>query len=316
MSNYLDSLTYKNPLLTNVARGHNKGDHVYPYLFPKIKASSNKVSIPSHGKDHMRIVDGDRAMNGEAPEILTSSKGFVDFTLKESAFKEPIDRRAYKRVEHEPRGVVELEMSKARNLREIQENNKENAASSLATNAANYGADNKVTLAGSDQWSHTDSDPYGDIITARNQLRKSSGGKNPDLLIIGEDAFEGLSKHKSFLNQIYGDEKKGVIDEEMLSKMFKMRVVIGNARVWDPETDTYTDLWTDNVVMAHTAASPGGKASIYTPAFGYDIESEAITIKSFWKDDANEVKYIHARSEYALSVIDFDMAYLIKDTVS
>jgi hypothetical protein len=61
----------------------------------------------------------------------------------------------------------------------------------IARTAGTYASGNKVTLSGSSQWSHADSNPSSDIETAREAIRAKTGFY-PNITLLSPKAFSAL----------------------------------------------------------------------------------------------------------------------------
>lgn len=71
----------------------------------------------------------------------------------------------------------------------------------IVTTAGSYASNNKTTLTGANQWSDSGSDPFGDIITAKEAVH-SGNGVNANKMIQSFLGFNQLKKHPDILARL------------------------------------------------------------------------------------------------------------------
>jgi hypothetical protein len=100
-------------------------------------------------------------------------------------------------------------------------------ASNLVFDAANYGANNKVTLAGTDQFSDfVNSDPIGTITDALDACLM-----RPNLMTIGRPVFSKLAQHPDIVKATQGNSgDKGIATRQAIADLFDLEdVLVGEA---------------------------------------------------------------------------------------
>lgn len=122
----------------------------------------------------------------------------------------------------------------------------------IVTNAANYAAANKTTLAGANQWSDPTSDPIGDVLTARKQVGLI--GKRANLMIIGPDSFESL-KLNTKIKERFTSVKVTSITKQDLEAIFEVPVVVAEGVIADA-AGVKTYLWPDSAFIGHVQSGP------------------------------------------------------------
>ncbi|MEO1477996.1 MAG: major capsid protein, partial [Bacteroidota bacterium] len=136
-------------------------------------------------------------------------------------------------------------------------------AAQLALDADNYGANNKVALAGGDKWSAAGSKPADQINEAKSAIRKQIG-TDPNTLLLSGDAFDALKENASLLDKIKYTQR-GVITADLIASAFDVeRVLIGKAVYAENEDAAeFTDIWGNNAVLAYV---PAGASMTYAPS--------------------------------------------------
>lgn len=142
----------------------------------------------------------------------------------------------------------------------------EKAQADIARNAANYGNNNKVTLAGVDQWSaYATSKPGTDIRAAVEAIRTQTG-KRPNVVMIGAAVFAMLQEHPLILDRTKYTSKDSITPDLLAALWNVQRVVVGDA-VYADDADVMYDVWGKDVVIAYTQL--GTVANRGLPSYGY-----------------------------------------------
>lgn len=95
-------------------------------------------------------------------------------------------------------------------------------------NPATYGADNKVDLAGGDQWDEDTTDVFDQLWQARSKTLMK-----PNLLVLGEETWSRSATNPLLVAKIYGAAStRGVVLLEDLARTLGVaRAIVGEARV-------------------------------------------------------------------------------------
>jgi len=127
----------------------------------------------------------------------------------------------------------------------------ENRVSLQITSGSNLGSYAAV----SSKWSDAtagNSDPFGDIDTAKEAVRVSTG-YDANTIIMGRTVYNSLIKHADILDRIKYVQK-GVVTADLLASLFDVdQVLIGNAvknTAEEGQTDSFSDIWGTNCIVA------------------------------------------------------------------
>lgn len=256
------------PILSNHARGYRNAEFISHYLFPRATIPNRSMRVLKFGKEAFRMLNTRRAPGADKERV---QYGYASdpVSLVQDALEATVP------IEHqeEARSVpgIDLAAGAIEMVLEKIDLNLEHECAQLARNEAAYGANNKVTLAGSDRWTSPTSTPSADIKQAKEAVRRMIG-RYPNTLILGPSAFNGLDDHPVIQDR-FKYTSSDSITAEMLAKYFKVdRVIVGAAVCLseaDADTDPATDIWGDDAILAYV---PTGGANYRVPAYAYTYE--------------------------------------------
>jgi len=259
------------PILTAVARATAvQSAPVADVLFPRVPVGQRGGKIISFSNEHFKLYNTSRApgANTKRVEFGYSSDSFalVDYSLEGSV---PIE------LLQEAAAVPGLDLARSAILkvRALQDLEREKQCADLALNAASYGASNKVTLAGADQWSADTSDPFGDISDAREAVRAQIGVR-PNTMVIGPKVRSALAKHPDVLARLRGgagadstDRAPATLAE--LARVFDLDQVVEGGGIYH-NGSAFVDIWGTFAVLAYTI--PKSMAEMGSPSYGYTYQ--------------------------------------------
>lgn len=145
----------------------------------------------------------------------------------------------------------------------------------LVFNANTYGANNKVTLSGTSQFSDfANSDPIATIQTALDSVIM-----RPNVMTIGRPAFSVLCRHPKLCKAIYGNNTDaGIVTAAQIAQLFELEeVLIGEAflnTAKKGQTVSLSRVWGKHLALTYrdkNATTRGRMAFGYTTQFGNRI---------------------------------------------
>ena len=156
---------------------------------------------------------------------------------------------------------LKLDEKAARNLFNLLNLDMENRVAGILTTGSNLGG----TAAVSSQWDSSaagTSDPFGDIATAKEAIR-STTGLEPNTIILGKQCYDALIRHADILDRIKYVQK-GVVTSDLLASLFDVaNVYVGKSVInggSENLADSFSDVWGKNTVLGHFAnAETDGK---------------------------------------------------------
>jgi len=176
------------PVLTKIAQGYRQAGHVGHTLFPRVSVQVSGGQVLEFGKEAFKLYRARRAPGAATSRIQFGYLGKT-FALVQDALEGMVPREHLRdaakvpgaRLGQRSIAVVLDSLSLALEYDQAQ----------LATTAANYDTDHRVTLSGTDQWTDGGSDPAADINTGKEAIR-TSVGIYPNVLLLSPGAFNAI----------------------------------------------------------------------------------------------------------------------------
>lgn len=255
------------PILSSVARGYRSPKAaVANVLFPIVTVGQRGGKIIVFGPDSFKLYNTQRApgSNTKRMQFGYSDANFalVDHRLEGSV---PVE------LQQEAQAVPGIDMSSIA-VKRVQDRmavERENDAATLARNAANYPAANKQTLSGTSQWSdYVNSDPFTDVIDAKEVIR-SSIGERPNVLTLGPKVLTALRSHPKVLDRLSTAADRPPATLAQLAALFELDQVIEGASTYHDGTQ-FQDVWGKDAILAYTI--PASLADMGSPSYGYTYQ--------------------------------------------
>ena len=208
----------------------------------------------------------------------------------------------------------------ARNLFDLLNLDMENRVAGVLTNGGNLGG----TSAVASQWDSSaagTSDPFGDIATAKESIR-STTGMEANTIILGKQCYDALIRHADILDRIKYVQK-GVVTADLLASLFDVaNVYVGRSVInggSENLANSFSDVWGKNTVLAHFAppSTDGRNPSLMygfrwtNPMFGAPFAVEK------W-DDPDHRNFTNLRVQYYQDekIAASELGYLLSSCVS
>lgn len=250
------------PVLTEVARGYKHPERVGMKLFPEVPVGQRGGKIIQFGKDSFKLYQTGRAPGGNVAVVDYGYSG-SSYSLEQHAIsgKVPVE------LLEEAKAVPGIDLSKGavQQAQDIISLRLEYQQATIARTAGTYASGNKVTLSGSSQWSHADSNPSADIETAREAIRAKTGFY-PNITLLSPKAFSALKVHARILDRMKYTGRDS-LTTDMLAKLWDIDEVVVGKGVTASDAGVFSDIWGKDVILAYVAT--GNLASMGTPSYGY-----------------------------------------------
>ena len=298
------------PILSTVAQGYKNNELIFPALFPVVPVEQRGGNIIEFGREDFRLYATARAPGAATKRVEFGYSGkpyaLVDHSLEG---KLPYE------IMQEANAVPGIDLGKIAVMKtqNIIQLGNELRAAALATNAANYVSANKVTLAGTSQWSHADSDPSKDIQTAVDAVR-AAVGKRANTVVLGPRVWSAVKQHPKLIDHIkYTGRDSLTLD--MLATLWDVkRVVVGDA-VYEDDEGVIRDAWGKYVVVAYTDLSGMNDGGL--PSYGYTYRLRNYPLVETPYSDRNAKSWIYPVTDSLSPVVACANAgYLISAAVA
>lgn len=327
------ALMHLDKALTGISVAYTNDEFIAEELYPSVTVTAKTAKYNVFERTGFTVLDDIRAKKGRAAELPPHEISRDSYTTEEHAL---VDVVAPEDVEEADPGTLASDF--ADSTRELTDTillNRENLAQTQARTAANYATNHTVTLSGTDQWDdYTNSDPVGDMKTARDQVR-SAIMRKPNLAIIPYAPMAKLEDHTKIIDRIKYTVTEARTSEKIIANWLGVnRIVIpgavkNTANVGQPLT--LADMWGNDVILAYVPERPGKR----TPAFGYEftypfkealipgMRGGAVMPTERWWDVDHKAWKIRVSRRYDHKIIAVDAVatgkavagYLIKDAI-
>ena len=252
------------PVLTEIARGYKNGMMAGSALFPTVPVGQRGGKVIEFGQESFKLYNTGRAPGGNVARI-TSEHSSTPYALEDHAIEEQVPIELMEDANAVP--GIDLGRNAVVRGQDIIALRLEKAQAELACTAATYGTDNKDTLAGSDQWSHADSDPISAIEAAKEVIR-SKIGRRPNTLLVGGAVFAALKTNPAIIERLKYTQRE-VATAELMAQLFGLqRVAVGDAVYHDGTS--LVDVWGTFAILAYTETA--GVADAGRPSYGYTYQ--------------------------------------------
>lgn len=307
----LDDLRMVDPVLTTIAQGYSNNALVWDKLFPTVAVEKHKGKIPVFGRDSFIIRETDRAIRSTSNRIPPSDLSFIEFETQERDIEIAIDYLE----EEEAADFYRYEQRVTRELSDILALGKEKAAAELAQDPTNYDSSQKLVLTASDAWNDytlTDVDPIEHIKAGMAAIRGRIA-VYPNTMVIGESAWKSLLDHPKIIERVQYSGLAAA-SRDIISRLCGIDDIYVGMSVHSADGSEFTDIWTDNVVLAFVDKAQAGKRSEYNPSFGYTMQRKGNPEIDTYYENGGKIKVIRNTDNYSIKVTSTDAAFLITDT--
>lgn len=277
-------------VLSNVAQGYTTLDYVGMTLFPRVPVRVSGGQIIEFGRDAFRLYQTKRSPGGNTARIQFGYAG-KPFALLNDSVDVPLPREHIRDASVVPglnlgQRAVNVGMRNMSLGLEVDQ-------ATLATAAGNYGAGNKITLAGATKWSTATGVPMTDIDAGREAVRQACG-MYPNVAVFSAVAFNACKNNPNVLDRMKYNGQAGTdasqITTQMLAGLFNIKKVVVGAGVYWSDANAAVDIWGNNVVLAYV---PEADLSMETPSYGYTytMEDHPLVEVPYWDPAAKSWVY-------------------------
>jgi hypothetical protein len=300
------------PILTTAAQGYQNAEFVGVKLFPKVPVQVRGGKVITFGREDFRMYATGRTPGSNTKRVQFGYSG-APFALEQHALEGVVPFEHMEEANRVP--GIDLGSGAVRKTQDIIGLRLEYAQAVLATTAANYGAANKVTLTGTDQWSDygSVSDPVDDVNVGIEAVRAKTG-RRPNLVVMGAAVYSKLKNHPKIIDRIKYTGRDSATPELLASLFGVKEVVVGDA-VYENDAGALVDVWGKFVVIAFTEI--GSVADMGRPTYGYTYQLGGYPTVEQAYQDRNAKSWVYpVTDEVAPVIAGADAGYLISGAVA
>lgn len=281
------------PILTHHIQGYRNAAYVGMALFPAVPVNVSGGQVLEFGKDRFQLKSTQRAPGGATKRVDTSYLG-KPFALENHGLEAKVPIEHQRDAEQVPginlaSNAIETAMDGVQLSLEVQQ-------AALATDVAQYDANHKLTLSGTDKWSDPASKPGLAVAQAREAVRASCAVR-PNTGVMGAKVFASLCEHPAILDK-FKYTSSDSITVEMMCKYFQLESLVVGDAVTDQGGASFTDIWGNVFVLAYVNRKPSPQKE--TPSYGYTytMAGHPCVKKPYYEDNCESwiygVKYERA----------------------
>lgn len=273
------------PILTEIAQGYKHPAMVGSSLFPVVPVGRRGGTVLSFGKEDFMTYATGRAPGSNTKRVQFGYQG-APYALLQEALEGMVP---FEIEEESGEPGVDMASMSVRKVQNIIYLSHERKCAALATNAALYANENKLTLSGTGQWSHADSDPIKAVETAKDAVRAKIGLR-PNTMVIGAAVFAGLKTNKAVIERTKYTGRD-VPTPEILASLFDVdRVMVGDA-ITASDAGVFSDVWGKFAVLAYTDTS--GIQDMGSPSYGYTyrLRGYPVVEQGYYDNNAKSMVY-------------------------
>lgn len=285
------------PILTEIARGYRSNKAaIANILFPIVDVVLRAGKIITFGPDDFKLVSTVRAPGTNTKRVQFGYAG-EDYGLADYRLEALTPWEIQQEGANGP-GIDLIAMS-VRKVQNVMALEREKQAADLARNDALYGSNNKETLTSTGQWSHVDSDPIGDILAAKEAVRKQIG-ERPNVLAVGPEVLTALRNHPKILARLSTSEDRPPASLAQLAALFEIPQIVEGDAIYHDGTQ-FQDVWGKDAILAYT--TPASLAEMGSPNYGYTYQLRDYPVVEEGYDDRNTNSWINPVADARKAVL-------------
>ena len=298
------------PVLTSVAQGYKNNAFVGGALFPTVPVSSRGGKIIQFGKEGFQLYATGRSPGANTKRITFGYEG-KPYVLESHSLEGMLPIETLQEAQNVP--GIDMSSTTISGVQDIFALRLEKQQADAARNQAAYGAGNKMTLSGASQWNDPDSDPVGDVETAKEAIRQKTG-KRPNVGVIGAAVFAVLKQHPKIIERTKYTGRD-VPTKELLASFFGLdSMEVGDA-VFSDDAGGFSDVWGKDMVLAYTKT--GTTKDRGEPSYGYTYQLAGYPLVEEPYFERNPKSWVFpVTDEVAPVVAGADAGYLIINAVA
>ncbi|MFW5902804.1 MAG: major capsid protein [archaeon] len=294
--------------LSNISVKYSNDRFAADEILPTIRVNKSSGKYYKYDKSHLRSTEDRRAPGSGTHETEYGMAAKGTYQTTEHALKQLVPDE----IQAQADSPLNPRVDATEALTEKLMIGKEERLASYMQDTGNL--TNNVTLSGTDQWSdYSDSDPIGDIKTARQNVH-SSILKKPNTLLLGKEVYDALLDHPDVIDRVKYSQF-GAATTDILARLFDVEnVIVGQTGYNDSDeggTDSLEYIWGKHAWVLYVEPNP----TIKSVSFGYYFKDADREVDR-WYDQDRRGTFIRVRDSYDRGIVTDDAAYLIEDAVA
>lgn len=275
------------PILSEHARGYVQPGLIARQIFPVVPVTSYGGQIIEFGKEAFRLYNTKRAPGANTKRIQFGYEG-KPYSIQPSALEAPVPRERMRDAAQVP--GFDLGSRAVNLVLRVVSLEHEAECAKIALDPANYGNDNKLALTAGNRWTHPDSDPFGDVETAKEAIADQIGIE-PNRAMFSRKVLRALRTHPKVIER-FKHVSVASVTVEMLQTLFDIdSIVIGQARLASGANDAFSDVWGLDAWFGYVNDSPSPQQEEPSYGYTYAIEGHPLVEEPYYDKNAKSWIY-------------------------
>ncbi len=237
--------------LSNFLKGYRQAPLAQDILFPRLPVLRRTDVYWVYGRENIQLTESTLRAFGASAQEARFTMSTENYSVKSYALKGVVadeDRDTYT--------VGDLNMDTVAMLQDKNLLAREARVMALASNAANYASGNTLSLSGTSQWSDgVNSDPQGDIVKAKRQIRLT--GQNANYGVFSDDVFTILSAHPKLQEKFKYTQVTGPLDKAQVATALGLDQIFVCSAITNDGTSQNSFLWNKFAWVGYVPPSVG-----------------------------------------------------------
>lgn len=259
-----NSVRVIDPILTTYVQGYKQQNLVGESLFPVVPVDQSGGQILEFGKESFKIYNAGRTPGSKTKRIELGYLG-KPFILSNNSLEALVPREHLRDAAAVP--GIDLAQVAVKGTYGAILLDREFDQATLATTAAGYDANHKLTLTGAAKWSASTGNPKADLDAAREAIRTSTG-QYPNVLLLSAVAFNALRNNPAIVTRFQYVSAQSITTDMLAALLDIPKIVVGRA-VGSNDAGVFSDIWGNNAILAYV---PEEASSIAQPSYGYTYQ--------------------------------------------
>lgn len=257
----LNQVRIIDPINTTIAQGYADPEFVGSFLFPRVPVAISGGQILEFDKSSFQRYNTSRAPGTPFKRMEMGYLG-KPYALLNKGLEAIVPREHQRDASVMP--GINLSSIKIKGVMQVLTRELEIEQATLAITAANYDSGHKIALSGTSKFSDPASDPIAAIDGYKEAIR-STTGMYPNTIVFSAVAWVAFKQNPAVRSRIQYTQK-AVITEDIAAGLLGIAVVKVGASLVADAAGTFSDVWSNNIVLAYTNL---GSLDAAMPSYGY-----------------------------------------------
>lgn len=291
-------------------------DYIAEQILPAVPVGPTTGKVPGYGSEHLRIVNTVHRGKGEYMEVDTQVYSSDNYEIVDHGIKEIVTENQQRNAITPYDALLDVTAS----LTSLQWLAKEKALADTLTGGVVI--TQGTTLSGNSQYNnrnHSDSDPIGDAVTAKDTVRTASG-KVPNVAIMSWAVAENLRFHNQFVEFLgWKDMRPGGLNYQELAFALGLDRVLVSKAIYNTakrgQTDSFADVWGKDIVYAYISPN----MQLRDKTLGIEVRKSGTAPRQIYRaahDEPINSTKITCLDNYDQLILNAECGYLLQDVIA